>query len=89
MPLKNSLKQLNKKELLSIISKMKKEQLIDIINMHYLNQNSKISKKGGSTGEIIKETKNAIRKAIIFNQAKLYEENNNDSMNNNSIYNNV
>jgi len=80
---KINLKDLNKKELLSIIAKFKKDELINIINKYSLKQ------KGGSEGEILKETKNAIRKSIVFNQSKFYEsDNSNNSMNNNSIYNN-
>ncbi len=83
---KKYLKNLNKKELLSIIEKMKKDELINIIN----NYSIKLKQRGGEGGEIIKETKNSVRKSIVFNQAKLYESNNtNDSMNNNGIYNNV
>lgn len=86
---KKSLKNLTKKELLSMISKMKKDELINII---YKNS-MKLKQRGGEGGQIIKETKNAVRKSIVFNQSKLYESVNNDnkykSMNNNSIYNNV
>jgi len=81
---KINLNNLNKTELLSIIAKFKKDELINIINKYSVKQ------KGGYNEPIIKETKNAIRKAIVFNQSKLYEsENSTNSMNNNSIYNNA
>lgn len=66
---------------------MKKDELINIIHKNSL----KLKQHGGTEGgEIIKETKNAVRKSIVFNQSKLYELNNNkNSMNNNSIYNSV
>ena len=56
----NSLKKLNKKELINIISKMKKNDLINIIN-----------NKIGGTNEIIKETKDAVRKPIIYDSKKI------------------
>ena len=85
---KKSLKKLTKKELLSMIAKMKKDELINIIHKNSF----KLKQRGGTEGgEIIKETKNAVRKSIVFNQSKLYELNNNNiiPMNNNGIYNNV
>jgi len=82
---KKYLKNLNKKELLSIIAKLKKNELIDIIS-----KSMKLKQIGGEGGEIIKETKNSVRKSIVFNQAKLYKSNNtNNFMNNNGIYNNI
>jgi len=83
---KKSLQKFTKKELLSMISKMKKDELINII---YKNS-MKLKQRGGEEGEIMKETKNAVRRSIVFNQDKLYESNNSqNSMNNNRIYNNV
>ena len=79
-----NLNKLNKTELLSIIAKLKKNELINIINKYSVKQ------KGGSEGEILKETKNATRKSIVFNQSKFYKSNNSkNSMNNNTIYNNI
>jgi len=57
----SNLKKLNKNELLSIISHMKKDELINIIE----------SKTGGGDGNIIKETNLAIRKSIKINRNKL------------------
>lgn len=59
------LSKLNKKELLKIISKMKKNDLINIIN----------NKIGGGDNNIIKETKNAVRRSFSIN----------DSINNNNL----
>ena len=82
MTFKKSLGKLNKTELLSIIAKLKKDDLINIINKYS-------KQKGGGEGPIIKETKNSIRKEIVFNQSKLYASNSNDIMNDNNIYNDV
>lgn len=59
------LNSLTKNELLEIISKMKKADLINIIE----------NKLGGS-GEIIKQTSTSSRKAIIFNKNKVNKKNN-------------
>ena len=59
------LNSLTKNELLGIISKMKKEDLINIIE----------NKLGGS-GEIIKQTSTSSRKAIVFNKNKVNKKNN-------------
>jgi hypothetical protein len=56
----NNLSYMKKSELLNIISKMKKSELIQIIN----------NKIGGSNEPIIKETKNAVRKELVFNKSK-------------------
>ena len=73
----NKLKNLNKIELLEIISKMKKDELIKIIE----------TKIGGNNETIIKETRNAIRKSIVFNKNKLNIQITN-AMSNDVIYNN-
>lgn len=70
----SELEKLNKNELLNIISKMKKKELIEIIN----------NKNGGNNNE----TDNAIRIPIIFKKEKI-KENNNNVMANNSIYNKI
>lgn len=78
----STLTKLNKNQLLNIISKMKKKDLVYIIN----------NKIGGENDEkIIKETKNAIRKEIIFNKSKVknQNENENNSMANNTLYNKI
>jgi len=59
------LNNLTKNELLEIISKMKKKDLINIIE----------NKLGGS-GEIIKQTSTSSRKAIVFNKNKVNKKNN-------------
>ena len=56
----NQLNYMKKSELLSIISKMKKQELIQIIN----------NKIGGENEPVIKETKNAVRKELVFNKSK-------------------
>ena len=73
----NSLKKLNKKELINIISKMKKNDLINIIN-----------NKIGGTNEIIKETKDAVRKPIIYDSKK-NKKNYNNAMANDPLYNKI
>ena len=75
----NQLNHLKKSELLSIISKMKKSELIQIIN----------NKIGGGNEHVIKETKNAVRKELVFNKNKESKENVNIMANDpkyNSIY---
>jgi len=57
------LNNLNKKELLEIISKMRKSDLIKIIE----------NKLGGSA-EIIKQTSTSSRTAIVFNKNKVNKE---------------
>ena len=74
----NKLKKLNKEQLLNIISKMKKNELIEVIN----------NKIGGGNSNVIKETKNAIRKTIVFNESKLQEKQEN-AMANDPIYNKI
>lgn len=79
--MKNNLNKLNKTELLNIISKMNKKDLIDIIN----------NKIGGTINneEIISETKNAIRKSIKFNKEKAKNNNLNNVMANDKLYNKI
>lgn len=72
----NQLNKLNKEQLLNIISKMKKQDLIEIIN----------NKTGGSNEKIISKTKNAIRKEIHFDSLKI-NNNQNNVMANNNLYN--
>jgi hypothetical protein len=76
----SNLKNLTKNELLSIINKMKKNDLIKIIE----------SKIGGGDEQIIKQSKTAIRKSIVFNKNKLNKLNkNNNVMANDPLYNNI
>jgi hypothetical protein len=71
------LERLNKKELLEIIGKMKKTDLINIINYQ---------QKGGS--QIIKiETENAIRTPLEFDPTLKIDNIKNYAMSNNSLYN--
>ena len=56
----NQLNYMKKSELLNLISKMKKSELIQIIN----------NKIGGGNEHVIKETKNAVRKELVFNKSK-------------------
>jgi len=80
-----NLQKLNKKELLEIIGKMKKTELINIIN---IKQNGGSNKRENSN--LVKsETNNAIRTPLPFNPELLKQNNNNNSkvMKNNSIYN--
>ena len=72
----NKLKKLNKEQLLNIIGKMNKNELIEVIN----------NKIGGENSKIIKETNNAIRKTIVFNESKLQEQQEN-AMANDPLYN--
>jgi hypothetical protein len=74
----NNLDKLTKSDLLTIIAKMKKAELVKIIN----------NKIGGSDEVVIKETQNAIRKSIVFNKSKL-SKNVNNAMANDKIYNKV
>ncbi len=75
----NNLQKLNKKELLEIIGKMKKTELINIINI----------KQNGGSNSVKTETKNAIRTPLQFNKLLENEQNNNNIhvMSNNKIYN--
>ena len=79
----SNLKKLTKNELLNIISHMKKDELINIIE----------SKSGGGDENIIKETNLAIRKSIKINKSKLNEvnklNNNKYIMSNNNLYKNI
>jgi hypothetical protein len=74
----NNLKKLNKEQLLNIISKMKKSDLIEVIN----------NKIGGGNSTVLKETNNAIRKAIVFNESKIKKTQNN-TMENDTLYNKI
>jgi hypothetical protein len=74
----NQLNYMKKSELLNIISKMKKEELVEIIN----------NKIGGGNEHVIKETKNAVRKELVFNKSKESKENVN-VMANDPKYNNM
>jgi hypothetical protein len=60
---------LNKSELLKIIGKMKKKELINIIN----------NKIGGGDMLIIKETKNAIRSNFPYKNNNLIKNKNNEN----------
>jgi hypothetical protein len=75
----NKLNYLKKSELINIISKMKKSELIEIIN----------NQIGGVNESIIKETKNAVRKELIFNKNKEYKNNNSNVMANDPKYNKI
>ena len=76
----SNLKNLTKNELISIINKMKKNDLIKIIE----------SKIGGGDEQIIKQSATAIRKSIVFNKNKLKNLNkNNNVMANDPLYNNI
>jgi DNA replication protein DnaD len=78
----NQLNYMKKSELLSIISKMKKQELVEIIN----------NKIGGSNEHVIKETKNAVRKELVFNKNKESndkEKNNVNVMANDPKYNKI
>lgn len=68
-----NLQKLNKSELLKIIKKMKKDDLINIIN----------NKIGGGDLSIIKETNNAIRTPL---ESSKYSKKNN-AMANDNLYN--
>jgi Mg/Co/Ni transporter MgtE len=74
----NNLNKLSKNDLLTIISKMKKTELVKIIN----------NKIGGADEVVIKETQNAVRKSIVFNRSKLNKKVNN-AMANDEIYRKV
>ncbi len=75
----NKLNYLKKSELINIISKMKKSELIEIIN----------NQIGGVNESIIKETKNAVRKELIFNKSKINEKNSLNVMANDPKYNKI
>jgi len=75
----NQLNYMKKSELLNIISKMKKQELIQIIN----------NKIGGVNEPVIKETKNAIRKELVFNKSKVKEKNSLNVMANDPKYNSI
>jgi len=83
-----NLQKLNKKELLEIIGKMKKTELINIIN---IKQNGGSNKRENSN--LVKtKTSNAIRTLLPFNPELLESKQNNNNnnstvMKNNSIYN--
>jgi hypothetical protein len=70
---------MKKSELLNIISKMKKQELIQIIN----------NKIGGVNELVITETKNAIRKELVFNKSKVNEKNSLNVMANDPKYNKI
>ena len=70
----SNLQKLNKSELLGIIKKMKKDDLIQIIE----------NKIGGGNSNIIKETNNAIRRSIKVNSNKL-KSINFDNINSNTL----
>lgn len=76
----NQLNYMKKSELINIISKMKKKELIEIIN----------TKIGGVNEPVIKETKNAVRKELVFNKSKENKEKNNlNVMANDPKYNKI
>jgi hypothetical protein len=81
MNINKNLHKLNKSELLKIISKMKKDELIEIID----------NKIGGGNSNIIKETKNAIRRTFPIDHSKISNINDklyiNNSMANDVQYN--
>ena len=77
------LNKLTKKNLLKIISKMKKNELITVIT----NNSNKV---GGSNETVIKETENAIRKVIMYDQRKnMNKKSINNAMANNRLYNKI
>ena len=75
------LNKMTKKELLKIISKMKKAELVTVI----ANNSNKV---GGSNETVIKETENAVRKMIIYDERK-NNKNINNAMANNRLYNKI
>ena len=75
----NNLNYMKKSELLTIISKMKKQELIQIIN----------NKIGGGNELVIKETKNAVRKELVFDKSKEHKNNNVNVMANDPKYNKI
>lgn len=72
----NILNNMKKSDLLKIISKMKKSDLIQIINVQ----------NGGNN--IIKVTKNAVRKELVFKKNKI-KERSEDVMENDPKYNKI
>jgi hypothetical protein len=88
--LNKSLKQLNKKELVSIISSLNKKDLINVINVINVISSNYFGKEGeqfgGNNGNIISETKNAVRQEISFDPEKINTIVPN-AMSNNTIYN--
>jgi hypothetical protein len=87
--LNKSLKQLNKKELVSIISRLNKKDLINVINVINVISSNYFDKEseqvGGNNGNIISETKNAVRQEISFDPEKINTIVPN-AMSNNTIY---
>jgi ribosomal protein S9 len=74
---------MTKKELLILISKIKKKELINIINTINININTKT----GGKEEIIKKTNTSMRKAIVYNKNILLNNKNNiDVMTNDKLY---
>ena len=72
------LKKMKKEDLLKIIGKMKKNDLVNII----------VNKVGGENG--LQNSKNAIRKYIVFDEKKLQNNTHNyNVMANDNIYENV
>ena len=87
MNYKKSLKQLKKNELLSIIAKFNKNELINIINTINLERSKQYGGDSANNEIIIKETPYSIKEKIQFNENKLLEKkNNNTIMFNNKIY---
>ena len=73
----STLNKLNKTQLLNIIKKMKKEELIHIIE----------NKIGGGDIKIIQETNNSIRKPLEYNKYKNDKKNN--SISDDVLYNKI
>jgi hypothetical protein len=83
----NNLQKLNKKELLQIIGKMKKTELINIINIKQNGGSNSVKTETINSVKI--ETKHAIRTPLQFD-LKLVENSQNNNihvMSNNKIYN--
>ena len=101
MSTSTNLQKLNKKELLEIIGKMKKIELINIINVKQnggsnsvkteIKNSVKTEIKNSVKTEIKNSVKNAIRTPLQFNSKLLENEQNNNIhvMSNNKIYNNT
>ena len=69
----NNLKKMNKNQLLKIISKLKKDDLINIINTKFV---------GGGNNDII-------RTPIVYNIKKVNKNNKNNAMANDPLYNKI
>jgi hypothetical protein len=92
---------LTKKDLLKEIGKLKKNEILKIVEEYCPNNNKKggflffeesiqnKNKKGGITNQRnnIKRNNKSFREEIVFDQSKLVQNNSGSIMNNNKIYN--